>query len=410
MILQAEIFSQGHELIIGQIVDSNAAWLAEQLTELGFSITRHTTAGDNLTELIAVMQEIANRADLCICTGGLGPTCDDLTTEAVSSATELPLVFDEDALSEIQAFFQRRDRSMPEANRKQAYLPAESQRIVNPVGTAPGFALHYQNCWFVFLPGVPLEMKTMFEQTVKAQLKSRFNLRPGSLVTLRTVGIGESLIQQTLKDLVIPNSVQLGFRASLGEVSVKLSFPFAYPDVDKRELVTQVAELIGEAVYGIDGLTRRSGDLATVIADLLKTKHNTLATLETISLGCLAAKSSLWPSLTSAQIALNDQQLATISGLTFSQALTATDLERVALAIKTQAGTDIALIQYAIDNTATSAQSRQIALFNVLSYGNQQFKHSQHKLTGNSNQIQQQAALLSLDLLRRYLQQAVIHE
>ena len=356
------------------------------------------------------MQEIANRADLCICTGGLGPTCDDLTTEAVSSATELPLVFDEDALSEIQAFFQRRDRSMPEANRKQAYLPAESQRIVNPVGTAPGFALHYQNCWFVFLPGVPLEMKTMFEQTVKAQLKSRFNLRPGSLVTLRTVGIGESLIQQTLKDLVIPNSVQLGFRASLGEVSVKLSFPFAYPDVDKRELVTQVAELIGEAVYGIDGLTRRSGDLATVIADLLKTKHNTLATLETISLGCLAAKSSLWPSLTSAQIALNDQQLATISGLTFSQALTATDLERVALAIKTQAGTDIALIQYAIDNTATSAQSRQIALFNVLSYGNQQFKHSQHKLTGNSNQIQQQAALLSLDLLRRYLQQAVIHE
>jgi nicotinamide-nucleotide amidase len=143
-----EIFSQGEEIVTGQIVDTNAAWLSQQAVACGFTVTRHTAVGDKLDDLIVLLQDISPRADCCICTGGLGPTSDDLTAEAVAYAFNLPLKFDDIAFEQISNFFAHRNKTMPESNRKQAMLPHGAERIDNEWGTAPGFSLQYGRCWF----------------------------------------------------------------------------------------------------------------------------------------------------------------------------------------------------------------------------------------------------------------------
>ncbi|MEY4718343.1 MAG: hypothetical protein RL563_961, partial [Pseudomonadota bacterium] len=219
----AEIFSQGEEVVSGQTVDSNAAWLSQQLVDSGFTVTRHTAVGDDLEALVSLIKEISQRADCCVCTGGLGPTSDDLTTQAVSLASGLALQFDPEAMEQIEQYFAQRQRPMPEANRKQAYFPQGAMRIDNPVGTAPGFAVKINRCWFSFLPGVPSEMKAMFP-AVKQQWIPSFQVEPERRITLRSIGIGESTIQQRVQDIPLPSGVRLGFRAAIEEVQTKLYF------------------------------------------------------------------------------------------------------------------------------------------------------------------------------------------
>lgn len=253
---KVEIFSQGEEVITGQVADTNAAWLSQQLVAMGFVISRHTAVGDHLADLIKLLQEIASRRpDCCICTGGLGPTTDDLTAEAVATAFNLPLQFDEIAFAQIKQYFQRKNRIMPELNRKQAMLPQGVTRIDNTVGSAPGFCFSYQNCWFVFLPGVPTEMQHLFNETVIADLKNRFSPSPSQLVTLKTQGIGESELQEKLNQLTLPENVQLGFRAAgMGEVHTKLLFPPNYAATDASAIVAQVREKIGAAIFAVEGI------------------------------------------------------------------------------------------------------------------------------------------------------------
>ncbi|MDP3838798.1 MAG: CinA family nicotinamide mononucleotide deamidase-related protein, partial [Methylococcales bacterium] len=243
-----EIFSQGDEVVTGQIVDTNAAWLAQQAVSLGFHVTRHTAVGDRIEDLIALLGEITQRADCCLCTGGLGPTTDDLTAEAVATAFNLPLVLDTEALAHIEQFFAHRQRVMPASNAKQALFPKGAQRLDNEYGTAPGFAVQVGRCWFVFMPGVPSEMKPMYAHKVLPQLSERFALQPSNLTTLRTLGIGESAIQELMNSITIPDDVQLGYRAELGEVQTKLLFPFAYSESEKAVLVNKIAAQLGDTV------------------------------------------------------------------------------------------------------------------------------------------------------------------
>lgn len=284
----AEIFSQGDEVITGQIVDTNAGWLAERLNRLGLRIARHSAVGDRLELLVGLLREIAPRADLCICTGGLGPTVDDLTAEAVSSAFHLPLEPDAEALAQIERYFARRGYTMPPVNRKQALLPKGSRRLDNFCGTAPGFALQAGRCLFAFLPGVPGEMKMMFERQVEPMLVERFRLQPARLVTLRTIGLGESALQQRLESLVLPSSVHLGFRAAMPENEVKLLFPFGFPLQERAALVRKVSHLLGDAVFSIDGPDGAGGALGDVIGRLLQGAGATLAVGETLSSGQIA--------------------------------------------------------------------------------------------------------------------------
>ncbi len=399
-----EIFSQGEEIVTGQTVDTNAAWLAQEAIHCGFTVTRHTAVGDKLTDLINLLNDIAARADCCICTGGLGPTSDDLTAEAVASAFNRPLEFDDIAFEQIKEFFDRRNRPMPEVNKKQALLPQTAKRIDNTWGTAPGFALQHQRCWFVFLPGVPSEMKGLFLEHVKPDLLTRFTLQPPHLVSLKTLGLGESAIQELIKDIKIPDTIELGFRAGTDDVQTKLLFPFDYPKTDLDSLVTEFSECLGDYVFAIDGLEEPTGDLAFEIDKLMTAKNHTLAIIETASHGLLAAKCVGYDWLIQASY----EKSVAVS----TQKLNAEELMAIAknLALKTQENTRASaiLVQlYTGDPGALRDKNKSIQVLSFLLI-DKAFYQTTHFILGPISRKQNQATLLSLDLLRRYLQDKLI--
>lgn len=390
-----EIFSQGEEVVTGQTVDTNAAWLSEQVVSLGFTVTRHTAVGDKLNDLIALLQEISVRADCCLCTGGLGPTSDDLTAEAVSKAFNLPLEFDPLAFEQIQHFFILRNRVMPESNRKQALFPKGSKRIDNAWGTAPGFSLQIGRCWFAFMPGVPSEMRHLFLESIQPTLSSRFVLRPSQLVTIKTIGIGESAIQQYISAIEIPDKVQLGFRASPDDVQTKLLFPQDYPERDRVILVEKVAAELGDHVFAIDGLGQTSGDLVFVVDQLMAAGKHTLAAVETASQGLLAAKCM------GAEWLLESRYQQSLEKMGVTDLLASA--KTLASAIQQTSAADFVLVQlYAGDNKIFHDKDQAIILYNVLltKHG---FYQTTHPVAGPAPRKQNQAALLALDLLRRYL-------
>jgi len=248
---------------------------------------------------------------------------------------------------------------------------------------------------------------------VQTQLQQRFDLQPDNLVTLRTEGIGESSIQQRLQDLTLPPGVQLGFRATPDEVQTKLLFPANFSPVERQQTAQQVADKIGDYVFAIDGLdVGQGGDLLTVI-DRLMSNH-TLATLETASGGLLAAKCQGRAWLVSAKIA---KDLASAAGLfsvcpetleefqTLRQDIDIAGIaQTLAAELKRQQQTELGLVQlFAGSPDDYRRQDRSIVLYNGLQTGDGAYQ-SQHRLSGVPQTKQNQAALLSLDLLRRYLQ------
>lgn len=402
----AEIFSQGDEVVTGQIVDTNAAWLAQCLRRLGFDVARHTTVGDRLERLVSLLTEIAERADCCICTGGLGPTVDDLTAEAVALAFNLPLELDPDAVDHIERYFAARGYAMPPINRKQAMLPRSSLRLDNRRGTAPGFSLVHQRCYFAFLPGVPTEMQAMFEEWVEPALIARFDPIPDRLVTFRTIGLGESSLQQRLDSLVLPEEIRLGFRAAIPENEVKLLIPSGYPTDEASRLIEQAARLLGEHLVSIDGEGHPGGDLASVCGRLLATRDATLATAETASAGQVAWSLRECPGLTESLVIRDVRQLHESLNLPYERI---SDPERAARALacrlQSQSGACYALVNLGDLSATGSAQidfpATEVAI--ALAGPDDLQASSRHSLSGPPDRRRCQLAALTLDLLRRTL-------
>ncbi len=399
-----EIFSQGEEVVTGQTVDTNAAWLSEQVVAMGFSVTRHTAVGDKLDDLVTLLREISVRADCCICTGGLGPTSDDLTAGAVAKAFDLPLEFDDVAFEQIKRFFMLRNRPMPESNRKQAMFPKGAERIDNAWGTAPGFSLQVGRCWFAFVPGVPFEMRHLFSEAIQPTLASRFLLRPGKLITIKTLGIGESAIQERIGAIDIPPQVQLGFRAGPDDVQTKLLFPHDYPEAAMAALASKVARALGDPVFAIDGFGRASGDMVFVVDQLMTVGGYTLAVVETASQGLLAAKCIGLQWLLETRYEQSLERLAQKLAVTIDGNDLSSAAQIIAGEIQKTASADFVLVQlYAGDDKTFHDKDRSIILYNTLLTGDG-FHQTTHSVAGPIKRKQNQAALLALDLLRRYLQ------
>jgi nicotinamide-nucleotide amidase len=398
-----ETFSQGEE------IDTNAAWLSQQAVGLGFNVTRHIAVGDKLEDLVQVLLDITTRADCCICTGGLGPTSDDLTAEAVAKAFNLPLVFDEIAFTQIEQFFRNRNRQMPECNRKQAMVPQGSIRLDNRTGTAPGFALQQGRCWFAFVPGVPSEMRHLFLEHIQPMLAVRFVLQPSQLITIKTIGIGESDLQERINKMTIPLQVQLGFRADIGEVQTKLLFPNDYPQAQQERLTNEIAHAIGDAVYAIEGLKRQSHDhqtvdLISVIDQLMITQGHTLAVVETISQGLLAAKLIGVSWLLSANYEQSLEKLTQRLEISNNLDDMMATAKAIANAVQKSTDADMILIQLTSAWYYSNPHNiDSITVTNIL-FVKDKANYTVRTLTGDIKRKQHQAALSALDLLRRYLQ------
>jgi competence/damage-inducible protein CinA-like protein len=399
----AEIFSQGEEVINGQITDTNAAWLSQELVQIGFTISRHTAVGDKLQDLTALLQEISHRADVCICSGGLGPTIDDLTAEAVALAFDSPLQLNPVALAQIEQHFSSRNRIMADSNRKQALLPLNATYLKNACGSAPGFALLKNRCWFIFVPGVPSEMRHMFDALVRLELEKRFVLCPDKLITIKSIGIGESDLQQKLNTYSLPKNVQLGFRATLGEVQIKLLFPASMAGAEIEQCVNQVVNLIGDPVFAIDDNNTLSSSLVSTISQLMLERHYTLSILETASQGLIAAKCIGQEWLLSSNYM--QMQHLLIDHLTISYS---DDLAKAAQAIvkklkKTQPS-DLILLQLHQGSQQQLADSNtNTVLYTVLLTPSRIYQDI-YTATGSIKRKQNQATMRALDLLRQFLQ------
>lgn len=398
----AEIFSQGDEVVTGEIADTNAAWLASELTGLGFEVARHSAVGDQLDALVGLLREIAERADLCVCTGGLGPTCDDLTAEAVSLAFERPLALDSVALTQIESWFRRMNRVMPSVNRKQALLPQAAERLDNHWGTAPGFTLTAGRCRFYFVPGVPREMQAMAREAILPQLPRQFALHPQPRVILHTVGLGESTLQELLDPVTLPPDVRLGFRAGGAENQVKLAFPPGYDDAVVNRVVDSVAAAIGGAVYAIVRNGEDTRSLAAVVGDLLLRRHARLYAAESISGGLLAARCAGADWLAGATVANAPARL--LAQLSMQRSATAAETAgTLAEAIRVRESVDFALVQYGEFDSAVWRDEKALAEVCFAMAGRDGGMVEIRTLAGTQQRKADAAAVFSLDLLRRQL-------
>jgi nicotinamide-nucleotide amidase len=292
--MRAEIVTTGTELLLGQIDDTNATYLARQLRDLGIDLFFRTTVGDNERRLAQALEQALARADLVITTGGLGPTVDDVTREAVARATNRSLVLFPDLLVQIEAFFARFGSPMSENNRRQAYLPEGCIPIENPVGTAPAFIVEDERGAIVTLPGVPREMCYLMEHTVIPYLQQRLGQQEAIVSRiLRTVAVGESRVDQAIADLETSANPTVGLSAHPGQTDVRIVAKAATQNEAEAlvaDFEARIRERLGAAIYAIGDVT-----LEATIASLLRERGATLAVAETLTLGDLTRRLSAHP-------------------------------------------------------------------------------------------------------------------
>lgn len=288
--LAAEIVTSGTEILLGDIVDTNAAWIAQQLRETGVNLYYKSTVGDNEPRLRGVIELGMTRSQVIIVTGGLGPTVDDITRQAIANATGCPLRLHEGALATLKERFARFGAAMTDNNRQQALIPEGAILIENPVGTAPGFIVEGEQAAVIALPGVPREMKQLMTDTVLPYLRRRMG--DETVIRrriLRTFGIGESAIDDLLGDLMYAANPTVGLAAKTGQVDIRIAAraddaPTAEAMLDGLE--AQVRAHVGKYIYS----TTPDEAYETVLARRLVELNATIAVLETNTRGAIAAR------------------------------------------------------------------------------------------------------------------------
>jgi len=285
--LHAEIVTTGTELLLGVITDTNSTYIANQFRDIGLNLYYITSAGDNQERVAGVLDAALNRSDVIITTGGLGPTVDDVTREAVAQATHRALVSDPTLERSIEDFFQRRGYTMTDNNRRQARIPEGAIPIENPVGTAPCFIVEDERGVIISLPGVPREMKYLMSHIVVPYLCEKFDL--GQVIkarTLRTCGIGESSLDARIADLEEGSNPTIGLAAHPGQSDIRITAKADNPELADAmiaEMERQVRERVGEYIFGVDDDT-----LAQTIIDLLSKKNLTIAVGEVNTWGMIS--------------------------------------------------------------------------------------------------------------------------
>ena len=287
--MKAEILATGDEIRSGALVDSNSAYISQKLEETGISVVRHSCVGDDSDILTAILREIGSRTDICIVTGGLGPTSDDLTSETAAIAAGVELVINKKALSSVEEFFKTRKRLFNPSNKKQALLPEGSDCLFNPVGSAPGFSLKIDRCLFFFLPGVPPEMRKMLSDKVlphieKLQGKIRAYCQNR---TISTFGLTEAAVNEKLTGFPdLFKELKLGLRANFPVIQVKL-YGSGEDENNLNELLDKAADWIsqkiGKRIVSVNG-----SSMEKVVGDLLVEKKATIAVAESCTGGLIS--------------------------------------------------------------------------------------------------------------------------
>lgn len=286
----AELLTIGTELLLGQIVDTNASWMAQRLAEAGIDVYYKSTVGDNWGRIEAAIRLAMTRADVIIMTGGLGPTEDDLTRDVLAAVLGRPLKLDPQVLAAIQQRFAHRRVTMPENNRKQAMVPEGTDVLHNPRGTAPGLLARHHGRLLACMPGVPSEMKPMLLEQVIPRVRETFGIRSRIVSrVLKTCGISESTLDQRIGDYFREmRNPTIGVLAHAGEIHVRLTCKGdAAAEIAALldDLETKIRARLGHLVFGRD-----DEKLEAVVGQLLRCRKATLAVAESCTGGLVASR------------------------------------------------------------------------------------------------------------------------
>ena len=281
----AEIITIGDEILIGQIIDTNSAWMAQKLNEEGIRVKQISSVSDDRQHILTALAEAATRADIIFITGGLGPTKDDITKQTLAEYFNVKLVLNDDALNNVLNIFKRYNRPLLEVNRKQAEVPENCEIILNNNGTAPGMWFNVDGKIYVSMPGVPFEMKYMMEETVIPKLKTTLKLPVIIHKTILTVGEGESFLAEKIADIEneLPANIKLAYLPKMGQVRLRLS---AYSDGETslndklEEFASRIVERVGHNVVAEEDIP-----LEKVIQNYMTEKGLTLSVAESCTGG-----------------------------------------------------------------------------------------------------------------------------
>lgn len=284
-----EIISIGDELLIGQVINTNAAWIAQQLDNIGIRIIRITTIADEQKQIVKALDEASERADIVIMTGGLGPTRDDITKQTLCDYFNTALIYDEEIFQHITSLFSGRGYTWNTLNKQQAFVPENCKVLPNNMGTAPGMWFERAGKVYISLPGVPTEMKTLITESVIPGIVAFFPEREAIVHrTVLTQGIAESVLAERIAEWEnnLPSNLKLAYLPKAGMVRLRLS-AYGHSVATLNELIDKELLLLDDLLPG-EVFGSGEENMETAIGNLLRTKNKTIATAESCSGGYIA--------------------------------------------------------------------------------------------------------------------------
>jgi len=409
--MRAEIIATGTELLTGNTPDTNSLFLSEELMLIGIETAFKTIVGDSGKDMEEALQRALDRVDIVIVTGGLGPTEDDVTREAVSKVLKKKLLMNEGALMAIRERFTSRGREYLSDNDKQAFIPEGSLILRNPVGIAPGFLIEKDRRSVAVLPGVPREMKAMFTEELRPWLAERFG---GNIFIrrkiLRTCGMSESAVNQAIEDNLRQDQPVVGLSAKETGVDIRIIARASNADQAQRLIEKTEAEILaklGAAVYGSDGI-----ELEEIVGALLKQRSLKIAVAESCTAGLvsrrltnIAGSSGYFErgAITYSNLAKSEMLGVPVDLIERHGSVSAEVAAAMAVGILAAARTDLGLAVTGIAGPDGGTDNKPVGLVYIALADLHGVKTERHRFPGGREQVRLRASQMSLDMVRRYL-------
>lgn len=394
----------GSELLSGFVLESNSHWLAGELSQRGEKLSRVTILPDDHQEVIRVLREEHLECDHLVVCGGLGPTDDDLTREALSEASGAPLVFSEAAWSDIQSFFASKHKTPTPSNRKQALCPEGARMITNPCGTAPGIAMQWDDCRVTVLPGVPAEFKAM----ASSEILPQFPKRPRGPI-FKLYGLGESNLMDLIRERgTIPEDVEWGTIARPEGITLHLA-PTVFDRTDVEDLSLRIRKDLGEYLYAEEDIHP-----VALLGKELQSRNLTLSTAESCTGGLLASKITATPgsssyfegSIVSYSNAVKEKQLGVDSKLLDQHGAVSEEVARaMAEGCRSTLGTDVSISLTGIAGPGGGSDEKPVGWVHYAVATADATAHACRRFFGSRDEVRERsmiaATLLAIDAVKK---------
>ena len=408
--MKCEILAVGTEILLGDILNSNAQYLSKELANLGLDVYYHEVVGDNKERILEALKKSFDRSDIIITTGGLGPTKDDMTKELVAEFLGMDMCLHEESLKKIKEYFKKMGRDCVKSNEKQAYFPKEAIILNNDNGTAPGAIFEKNNKAIIVLPGPPKEMKPMFQNGVRKYLEK---LTGDTIVSevLRVFGIGESMAEHKLQDLIDNGkNPTIAPYAKEGEVTFRITAKAKSEEEAKKlikPLKEEVLRRLGDAVYNTGEIT-----LQDTVAKMLVDKNMTIGVSESCTGGLLSSKLIEYPGvskvfLEGAVTYSNEAKMRTLNvkkeTLEKYGAVSHETAKEMAEGIAKRTGARIGISTTGIAGPGGGTEEKPVGLVYFGIYVDGKVETYKHIFTGNRNEVRNRASMTALNIIRKAL-------